>query len=147
MADAVTTEILQNGDRYAIVKFTNYSDGTGESAVTKIDATSGGSYGVVIGGRTFYPGVNLKVRRVWYDVKNMGLQVLWHATSDVDAFVLGGFGTFDFRDFGGVSVPTGVTGITGSIDFTAVPISGVGTGGVSAGYTVVLEISKGIPQS
>ena len=36
MADAVTTQIIQDGPRNAVIKFTNISDGTGESAVDKV---------------------------------------------------------------------------------------------------------------
>ena len=35
MADAVTSQTLQDGEKTAIMKFTNVSDGTGESAVKK----------------------------------------------------------------------------------------------------------------
>ena len=41
MADAVTSQTIQDGERKAILKFTNISDGTGESAVTKIDVSLG----------------------------------------------------------------------------------------------------------
>ena len=37
MADAVTSQTLIDGDRYAVMKFTNISDGSGESAVTKVE--------------------------------------------------------------------------------------------------------------
>ena len=36
MADTVTTQTIQDGDKIAIMKFTNVSDGTGESAVKKL---------------------------------------------------------------------------------------------------------------
>ena len=35
MADVVTTQTIQDGQRKAVMKFTNVSDGTGESAVVK----------------------------------------------------------------------------------------------------------------
>ena len=40
MADAVTSQTLLDGERLAIMKFTNISDGTGETAVTKVTASS-----------------------------------------------------------------------------------------------------------
>ena len=40
MADAVTTQTIQDGGKTAIFRFTNVSDGTGESAVAKIDVSS-----------------------------------------------------------------------------------------------------------
>ena len=39
MADAVATQTIQDGAQHAIFRFTNVSDGTGESAVTKIDVS------------------------------------------------------------------------------------------------------------
>jgi len=36
MADAVTSQTLSDGDRIAVVKFTNISDGTGESQLKKL---------------------------------------------------------------------------------------------------------------
>ena len=40
MADTVATQTILDGDRLVIQKFTNISDGTGESAVTKIDVST-----------------------------------------------------------------------------------------------------------
>jgi hypothetical protein len=40
MADAVTSQTIQDGEKTAIVKFTNVSDGTGESAVKKVDVSA-----------------------------------------------------------------------------------------------------------
>ena len=40
MADAVTTQVLEDGERLYIAKFTDISDGTGESAVLKIDVST-----------------------------------------------------------------------------------------------------------
>ena len=40
MADAVTTQTIIDGERNCIMKFTNVSDGTGESAVAKVDVSA-----------------------------------------------------------------------------------------------------------
>ena len=40
MADAVPSQTIQDGDRIAVMKFTNISDGTGESAVNKVDVSA-----------------------------------------------------------------------------------------------------------
>ena len=37
MADAVASQTLFDGERMAIMKFTNISDGTGETKVAKVD--------------------------------------------------------------------------------------------------------------
>ena len=87
--DTVTSQTLFNGRRHLVMRFTNESDGTGESGVTKVDATSA-TNGVVIQGQTITPGVHLKVTKVEYDVKGMGLRMQFHATSNADMLVLGG---------------------------------------------------------
>ena len=40
MADAVTSQTIIDGERNCIMKFTNVSDGTGESAVAKVDVSA-----------------------------------------------------------------------------------------------------------
>ena len=40
MADAVTSQTLSDGDRTAVMKFTNISDGSGESSVKKVDVSA-----------------------------------------------------------------------------------------------------------
>ena len=40
MADAVTSTTILDGDKDFIVQLTNVSDGTGESAVAKVDVSS-----------------------------------------------------------------------------------------------------------
>ena len=43
MADAVTSQTIVDGERNCIMKFTNVSDGTGESAVAKVDVSTLGT--------------------------------------------------------------------------------------------------------
>ena len=40
MADAVTSQTLADGDKIAVIKLTNISDGTGESSVAKVDVSA-----------------------------------------------------------------------------------------------------------
>ena len=40
MADAVASQTLMDGERMAIMKFTNISDGTGENKVLKVDVSA-----------------------------------------------------------------------------------------------------------
>ena len=142
MVDAVTTQILENGPRNWAFSFTNLSDGTGESAVVKVDGSSAGPLGVVIQGQTFYPTKHLKIVEVDYDVKGMALEIIWDATTPQNALVLGGFGHRKFHRFGGLSqvdsAGTYIIGATGKIKFTtlgAMP---------NSGYTVILRGTKGI---
>ena len=145
MADAVTTHILENGPRFIVVKLTNFSDATGEIGVTKINATSAGPYGVTVGGQVFYPGIHLAITSIWFSVAAMALRLQWHATSNVDIVTLTQSDNWHFLDhrggFGGLTPPTGVTGITGSIDFT--------TAGqvANSAYTVILKLTKNVPQA
>ena len=144
MADVVTSTILENGPRRVVMAFTNFSDGTGEAGVAKVNATSTGPLGVVVQGRTFYPGVNLKIADLWYDIRAMGLRIQWEATAPTDILVLGGFGHWPMLDtpgaFQGLANPN-ATGATGSILFTTVAAA------ANSSYSVILEMIKGIPQS
>lgn len=144
MADAITSTLLLNGNRHAVYAFTN-DGGTAETGVTKIDATSGGSLGVIKQGQTFYPGVHLKITGVRYAVQGMVLRIQWHATTNQDALLLSGSDHLDFRDTGGIQNPGTMTGVTGSIDFTT-DVGTLGTGPLPS-YFVELTVTKGVPQS
>lgn len=142
MADVVTTQILENGPSRLVMKFTNLSDGTGESGVTKVDATSA-TIGVVVQGQTFTPGTHLSVNGIFYDITNMVLRIRWDADTDTDLFVLSGDGQrWQFRDerAGFAVTNPGNTGATGSILFTTVAAQ------ANSAYTVILSMMKGIPQ-
>lgn len=147
MADVVTSQVLENGagpNGRWVAKFTNFSDSTGESGVVKVNATSGGPYGVTVGGQTFYPGIHLTVTEIWWSVQGMTLRIQWKSNSSADMLVLQGWGDWKFRDarggFGGLINPN-LTGADGSIQFT--------TSGQIAGssYSIVMGGLKGVPQS
>ena len=40
MADTVLSQTIQDGERTAVMRFTNVSDGSGESAVKKVDVSA-----------------------------------------------------------------------------------------------------------
>lgn len=145
MADTVTSQLLENGQRLVVYKFTNLSDGTGEAGVVKVDATATGPLGIIVQGQTFYPGTNLKIVEIKYSVFSMGLRIQWVATSAVDCLVLQATDHWKILDermgFGGLYVPSGTTGATGSIQFTTV---GAASG---SGYTIIMTLTKGVPQS
>lgn len=126
MADAVTTQVLVDGPKTSVLKFTNVSDGTGESAVVKVDvSTLAGSPSKV------------KITQCWYSTDGMSVDVLFDATANVLAFTApaGMTDHMDFRCFGGIQNNAG-TGVTGDIAFT--------TRGHTAGdtYSIILEVSK-----
>lgn len=130
MPDAVTSQIIFDGTRTAIMKFTNISDGTGESAALKVDVSALTGFQ----GQTCTSVNILKLDAVTY---GMGVDILWDATTDVICYTLGTdqFISFDFRPWGGVTNNAG-TGKTGDVLFTTI--------GATAGdrYTVVLELAK-----
>ena len=135
MADAVTSQTLSDGDRIAIVKLTNISDGTGESSVKKIDvsALASNSAGAACAHAT--------INQIWYDIGGMRVALEWNATSNVVAAVLGGSaaagnvsGHMDFRSFGGIK--NNASSPTGDIDFTTSGHTNLDH------YTVVLEMRK-----
>lgn len=136
MANVTTSQIIVNGERDAVVRLTCFSDGTNENDVLKIDATKTGPFGNIIGGKTIYPGLNLCVRRVWYDVNGMTVRLLWKGAPSADMLLLAGFADMDFRQFAGLGVPADVAGATGSIS-----VSTVGAMAGSA-YSLILALSK-----
>lgn len=125
MADAVTSQTLIDGPRNAVMKFTNTSDGTGESAVLKVDvsALSGAPSKVTI-------------KAIRYSVAGMVARLLWDADTDVTIVDLQGDGCLDCSGFGGLSNNAGA-GVTGDILLTTV--------GHSSGdsYSIILEMVKG----
>ena len=129
MADAVTSQTIFDGERMAVMKFTNLSDGTGETAVVKVDvsALASSSFGRPCDGVT--------LERVHYSIGGMTVSLLWDATADVPTMILApGQSTFDFTK---IQIPNNAAaGKTGDILFT--------TTGASAGdsYTIVLEMVK-----
>jgi len=131
MADAVTSQTIIDGERNCIIKFTNVSDGTGESAVAKVDvsALSANSAGVSCS--------EVRVMRVSHAIVGMSVQMFLNATSNVLLMELAesSNGHMDFKDFGGLPNNAG-SGKNGDILFT--------TKGHSSGdtYSIVLEMVK-----
>jgi hypothetical protein len=124
------------------MRFTNLSDGTGESLVKKVDAAAAAN-GVIVQGQTFTPGVHLKVRKIDYALQGMGLNILFDATSPASMLTLGGQGSIDMTDVGGIQNPgtAALTGSTGSLLFSTINAA------LNASYAVVLHLTKGVPNS
>lgn len=138
MADAVTTQILQDGPRNAVIKFTNVSDGTGESAVLKVDVSTL-SYQPATG-----PCTEVRIEAIKYQVVGMNVQILWDATADVLAIELvpNAGDHMNMKGFGGIPNNSGA-GKTGDILFTTTTTAGdtdIPTEGAS--YTIILEMVK-----
>ena len=132
MADAVTSQTIQDGARHAILKFTNVSDGTGESAVVKVDVSALSADPVSKAACT-----SVSIESIRYSTIGMGIKIFFDATADVLAWEIPPdySDTVDFSDFNGIPNNAGA-GVTGDIAFTTV---GAGVGDV---YTVVLKVIK-----
>lgn len=131
MADTVTSQLIANGPRNLILKFTNFSDGTGETGVKKVDAQS-----TTYANQGTVPGTHLKIARIIWAVTGGSIRIQWDATTAVDLWDISGFGTYDFT---AAPLPNALTaGSTGSILFTTVGFA------ANSSYTVDLEMYKGV---
>jgi len=131
MADTVASQTILDGERLVIQKFTNISDGTGETAVVKIDVSTliPNSFGIACNG--------VKLNKIYATTHGMEVRILWDATTDVFAWMIPQNTNYlmDLSSFGGIPNNAG-TGVTGDVLFT--------TADASAGdmYTIVLECIK-----
>ena len=132
MADAVATQTIQDDAKTAIFRFTNVSDGTGESAVVKIDVSSLAPDPV-----TNAACSSVTLQKIYYTTIGMGVKIFFDADTDVLAWQLNAdwTDTLDFSDFTGIPNNSG-TGKTGDIAFTTV---GHSSGDV---YNIVIQVSK-----
>ena len=131
MADAVTSQTLFDGDKHVVMKFTNISDGTGESAVKKVDVSALESD---IYGNTCS---SVAIEKIWWQCIGMKVRLFFDASSDVFIIELGEnqSGYHDYSEFGGIKNNAG-SGKTGDVDFTTVGHSSADT------YTIILKMRK-----
>lgn len=131
MADAVASQTLFDGERMAIMKFTNLSDGTGETKVLKVDvsALTPSASGAACDGVT--------ITKIHAATHGMEVQIYWDATTDVFCWCVpqNSQYTFDFSQMGGLTNNAGA-GKTGDVLFS--------TADANNGdfYTVILEMVK-----
>ena len=137
MADAVTSQTLSDGGTTAVMKFTNISDGSGESSVKKVDVSA-----LTAHPTTGSACTRVHITQVWYAISGMRIDLEWDATTNVKALILGGgvaleptVGHFDFRSFGGLK-NTDASGVTGDIDLTTLHHTN------NDAYTIILELKK-----
>ena len=132
MADAVASQTIQDGPRKAIFKFTNVSDGTGESAVKKIDVSA-----LTADPMTGAACTKVTIEKIWYSTIGMGVKIFFDASTDVLAWQLNAdyADEIDFSEFNGIPNNAG-SGVTGDILFTTVGQSNNDV------YTVCLSVIK-----
>lgn len=123
---AVTSTTIQDGDRIAIMRFTN--DGDAEAAVTKVDvsALSANADGAAC--------TSADIDRITYSITDGDVSILFDATTDVEAISLpqNHSGRLCFREFGGLTNNAG-SGVTGDIQFTCAS---------NTHYMIVLTLKK-----
>lgn len=126
MVDTVATQTLVDGARNAVMKFTNASDGTGESAVLKVDVSA------LNGAPT-----RVRVQKIHYTTSGMAVRLLWDADTDVTMYEIAAdqTGCLDFSAFGGLANNAGA-GVTGDIRLTTIAHT------LNDSYTIILEMMK-----
>ena len=108
MADIVSTQVLSDtsGVKY-VAKLTNISDGSDESLVKKIDASSA-TFMTEDGSR--------KIAKIWWSVNttksNASVELVWDGDTNATAILLNGQGYWDLRTAGNeiinnATTPTG----------------------------------------
>ena len=132
MADAVTATTVEDGPKKAVFYLTNTSDGTGESAVTKVDVSELSS----LQDGTACTGV--RIEKIVFTNVGMGVQILWNASTNVIAAQLPAdySDTLDYSEMSGLPNVAASGGKTGDIKLTTIGHSNGDT------YSIVLHCIK-----
>jgi len=132
MADSVTSQTIIDGERTVIMKFTNISDGTGETAALKVDVSA------LAPSASGSACDNVTVTKIYISTHGMEVRMLWDATTDVPFFLSApnATQTLDMSAFGGIT-NNGGAGVTGDIMFSTADASSGDT------YWCILEMVKG----
>jgi hypothetical protein len=132
-ADVVASQVILDGERLFIGKYTNISGGDGETAVVKIDVSTlaKNAFGYACNG--------VKINKIWALTQGMSVDILWDATTDVVAMTLpeNQMYQMDFSFFGGLPNNAAPANVTGDVAFTTVNATGGGDR-----YTIILECIK-----
>lgn len=131
MADVLTSQVIQDGPRNAILKFTNVSDGTGQSLAVLVDVSTLSADPLT---KQVCNGVTLQ--SITYSNVGMGVELFWDATTNIPLLNLltDWSDQLDFSDFG---IPNdAAAGKTGDILVTTSAAS------VGDTYTLVLTLTK-----
>ena len=131
MANSFTTQILEEGQRNAIVKLTAVLDTSDLALTTAIDVTTLNQAGI-----GFTPA-QVRIDHIDYSISDqLEVQLLWGATTDVVILPLAGRGRLMFWNFGGLTNNAGA-GKTGNIK-----IKTTGWASGTQVFSVVLEMVK-----
>ena len=125
MANLITTTYQLNGSKLFTVKVDIVGDGSGDEAASALITTAA---------LTGTPST-FKIRAIQWELVGFTAQLLWDATSDVQAFVLpqGVAGGIRFADTGQHLVNNASTGKTGTLNITTAGLGATGRG------TIIIE--------
>lgn len=129
MADTVDIIRLYIDKRRLVERYTNVSDGTGESAVIKVDKST-------LVGPTAEGDEPLRIviRSLRWAVQGFtSVRLLWDHTTDDEAAVLSGNGFEDYSPFGGLVDPKSAGG-TGDLLLTTAGTTSGNTYDITAEY-------------
>lgn len=131
MADAVSSQTLFDGERVVIMKFTNSSDGTGETNVIKVNPAS------LASSASGCACSRVSITKITALTHGMEVQLKWKATTPVviETIPQNNAYTQDYEKIGGLTNNAG-TGVDGAITFSTLDASAGDT------YTVTLEMVK-----
>lgn len=131
MADAVATQILFDGAREAIMKFTNISDGTGEVKVAKVIP---GNLSPSYAGKAC---TAVTITKIYAMTHGMEVAIYWDATTDVLVTVVPPNNNYvsDYEKIGGLWDNSGA-GKTGQVLFSTLDTT------LGDAYTIILEMVK-----
>ena len=127
MADTVDTLSLFTGTRRVVRRYTNVSDGTGESLVNKLDISG-------LTGPSGAAPTSVGIEEILYDIQGFtSIRIFFDHTTDDEAVVLSGSGYRDYTNVGGLLDPESAGG-TGDILFTTAGAVSGGTYDISIVY-------------
>ena len=128
MADVVTTQTIADTSGVKFVsKLTNFSDGTGETQVKKIDASE----------VTFMTeNGDRKIAKIWYSINTANnksaVELIWDGATNATAMLLSGNGYFDLRTAGN-EVVNNATTPTGDVLLSTKNFA------IGDNYTIIIE--------
>ena len=130
MPDAVSTQTILDGERLVIQKFTNLSDGTGETNVPKIIPANlaRNAFGQAC--------TTVKINKITFSTHGLEVLIRFGGATPGYAFMLPQNMSYclDFSGFGGIT--NNATTPTGTVTFTTDDHSS------GDGYTVIIEAIK-----
>ena len=120
MADAVNTQDTFTGGNRIVRKFSNISDGTGESSVVKVDIST------LIGPDGVAPSA-LVIEEAKWDVQGFSsVQLAFDATTDDEALTMSGNDYGSWVEVGGIQDPQSA-GSTGDLVLTTIGATATAT--------------------